>query len=135
MDQRRFSRARFANQGGDAFPAGDRVLEMAQRLPVLVRQEQVARVRGQIERPLPQTVETFVHQRATTFHARTATELAMAAVAVPTISHRLCFCFRLCSTPLITPGIMASTGSPTAVAPSSPGRKLGSRDSSPAAGP
>src|SRR5712692_4158303 len=110
MDERRFARSRFADQHRDALTAGDRVLDVAQRFPMLVGQEQIARVRRQVERPLSESVETFVHQRATTFQTSAAADTTTAAAAVLSTSLRFRLRWR-CSAAVTILGIMASTGS------------------------
>ena len=49
-------------QERDALAAGDPVLEIAQRLPMRLRQHQEPRVRRQIERPLAEAEKLFVHR-------------------------------------------------------------------------
>src|SRR4029079_12865572 len=60
--QRGLAGSRFADQNGDAGAARQPVLERAERLAMVRRQEEEPRVRGQLEGPFAQAVEGFVHQ-------------------------------------------------------------------------
>ena len=60
--QRRLACARFADEQRDGFGGRQSVLEIAERFPVLSREEQVLRIRGQFERGLRKTIERLVHR-------------------------------------------------------------------------
>src|SRR5688572_5786868 len=58
-NERRLSGAGLAHENGNTCPSLDPELEIAERLPVRIREQQVSRVRRQVERELTEAVEAF----------------------------------------------------------------------------
>src|SRR5205085_1320680 len=114
VHDRRLAGARFADEQRDPGAARETVFERRQRFAMTRGHQQKARVRRQLERPLAQSVEGFVHQRSP---FRTPRRQSVAA-AMPIVARtenasdaiRIWRCRRRSRTP-VTIGIAASTGS------------------------
>src|SRR6185436_13387980 len=131
LNERGLAGASVPHQERERLHGHQAVLEVAERLALLRRQEQKARIGRQLERPFTEPVELLVHRRAQERRRQTTTTAtASTSATVPAMSiqrWRHWRSWRSRSDDMT--GIRASTGSESAAITSSSVRKLLSRSS------